>query len=102
MAAAKTAKPETIDSPAVRKAAKNREMTIGKMLSKEKKVGVVGLEVYAQYLGTTYTFLLNGIPVSIKLNGTEQFYPESVATLLKNKLNAIGRSNTRRVENVEI
>lgn len=97
-----TADTEKVDSPKVRKEAKRREVTIGEMLKKEKRVGVVGLEVYAQYLGTTYTFLLNGIPVSIKLNGTEQFYPQSVATLLKDKLNAIGRSNTRRVVNEAI
>jgi|LGOV01.1.fsa_nt_gb hypothetical protein len=91
-----------ISDAQVRQNIKKQERTIAQKLNSEKKVGVMGLEIYAQYLGTTYTFLLNGIPVSIKLNGTEQFYPESVAKLLKNKLNAIGRSNTRRVVNVEI
>lgn len=86
----------------IKKAYKNREQHIISLLKKEKKVGVVGSEVYAQYLGSIYTFTLNGIPVSIKLNGKEQFYPESVAKVLQDKLNAIGRSNTRRVENVEI
>lgn len=71
-------------------------------LKNEPKVKVYGNEIFQDQLGETYTFLLNGLPVSIVFNGTYQEYPESVAKVIEAKLSQIAKANTRRNINTRI
>lgn len=78
------------------------EQTRIERLKKESKVKVYGNEIFQDQLGEVYTFLLNGLPVTIKFDGTYQAYPESVAKLLENKLSEIAKANTRKTINTKI
>lgn len=78
------------------------EQTRIERLKKEPKVKVYGNEIFQDQLGEVYTFLLNGLPVTIKFDGTYQAYPESVAKLLENKLSEIAKANTRKTINTKI
>jgi len=78
------------------------EQTRIERLKKESKVKVYGNEIFQDQLGEVYTFLLNGLPVTIKFDGTYQEYPESVAKLLENKLSEIAKANTRKTINTKI
>lgn len=78
------------------------EQTRIERLKKETKVKVYGNEIFQDQLGEVYTFLLNGLPVTIKFDGTYQAYPESVAKLLENKLSEIAKANTRKTINTKI
>lgn len=71
-------------------------------LKAEPRVKVLGNEIFQSQLGEVYTFLFNGLPVTIKFDGTYQEYPESVAKLLESKLSEIARANTRKTTNVKI
>lgn len=78
------------------------EQTRIERLKKEPKIKVYGNEIFQDQLGEVYTFLLNGLPVTIKFDGTYQAYPESVAKLLENKLSEIAKANTRKTINTKI
>lgn len=78
------------------------EQTRIERLKKEPKVKVYGNEIFQDQLGEVYTFLFNGLPVTIKFDGTYQAYPESVAKLLENKLSEIAKANTRKTINTKI
>ncbi len=78
------------------------EQTRIERLKKETKVKVYGNEIFQDQLGEVYTFLLNGLPVTIKFDGTYQAYPESVAKLLEHKLSEIAKANTRKTINTKI
>lgn len=71
-------------------------------LKGEEKVRVYGNEIFAQQLGEVYTFLYNGLPVTIKFDGTYQEYPATVAKHIENKLSKIAKANTRKNINVQI
>lgn len=71
-------------------------------LKNEPRVRVYGNEIFQDQLGETYTFLLNGFPVSIKFDGSYQEYPESVATVIEAKLSKIAKANTRKNINTRI
>ena len=68
-------------------------------LRREPKRKVVGHEIYKQYMGTIYTFLFNGYPVSIRFDGTEQEFPETIAKAIERKLLAVSRANTPKEVN---
>jgi hypothetical protein len=71
-------------------------------IKQEPRVKVYGNEIFQDQLGETYTFLYNGLPVTIKFDGSYQEYPESVATLLESKLSEIAKANTRKTINTRI
>lgn len=71
-------------------------------LLNEPMVKVNGSEVYKQFCGDVYTFLYNGYCVSIKFNGEDQEFPETIAKALQRKLSAISKANTPRVINTKI
>lgn len=76
-----------------------------KMLSRfknERKVKVLCSKAYAPYFGTTYTALFNTIPVTVKFDGKEHIYPESVARWLQDKFIRVTESNIPKVENDEL
>jgi len=71
-------------------------------LKNEPRVKVYGNEIFQDQLGETYTFLLNGLPVSINFDGSYQEYPESVAKVIEAKLSQIAKANTRKNINTRI
>jgi hypothetical protein len=85
-----------------KKKALNPEQNRIAKLKAEPRVKVLGMESFQNQLGEVYTFLYNGMPVTIKFDGTYQEYPESVAKLLESKLSEIARANVRRNTNVKI
>lgn len=78
------------------------EQTRIQRLKNEPRVKVYGNEIFQDQLGETYTFLLNGLPVSIKFDGSYQEYPESVAKHIEAKLSQIAKANTRKNINTRI
>jgi hypothetical protein len=68
-------------------------------LKNEPKRKIFCSKAYAPYFGTTYTALLNTVPVTVKFNGTEQEFPESVANWLQDKFLRVTESNVPKVEN---
>jgi len=71
-------------------------------LRSEPRVKVFGNQIFRDQLGETYTFLVNGLPVSIRFDGTYQEYPKSIAELLEDKLARIAKANTRQNINTRI
>lgn len=71
-------------------------------LRTEPRVKVFGNQIFRDQLGETYTFLVNGLPVSINFDGTYQEYPKSIAELLEDKLSRIAKANTRQNINTRI
>lgn len=71
-------------------------------LRKEPKVEVTVDEIYAQYIGPKYTYLLNGEPVMLVADGQPRMYPESVAKNIKAKLSKIAKSNKQVNKNTKI
>ena len=63
-------------------------------LAAEPMVKVNGNPMFKQYIGKEYTYLFNDIPVTIRFDGRDYFYPKSIAENLVQKLNAIAVSNT--------
>lgn len=62
-------------------------------LKAEPKVKVRVDKIYAQYLGSPFTYLLNGQPVTIIADGKMREYPESVANNIYQKLDAVSEAN---------
>lgn len=65
-------------------------------LRKEPKVKVWGNTLYKDFLGDVYTFLYQDYPVTIKFDGTWQEYPETIAKILTEKLDAAANANTSK------
>lgn len=51
-------------------------------------------KLFAPYLGKVYTFLYNGIPVTIWCDGKPHEYPAFIAAKIDDKLNKVSESNT--------
>lgn len=68
-------------------------------LKKEKFVEIVGSTMYKAYLGDFYTYLFNGVPVTIRFNGTAQKFRKSIAEDLNKRLNEIANSKSKKVNN---
>lgn len=64
----------------------------------DKVVKFKGNKLLANYFGTTYTFLYNTVPVTVKFDGTEQELPEFVYNRLMEKINEVADSNTNKIE----
>ena len=61
---------------------------------KDKKVTRNVSKFFAPYLGKVYTFLYNGIPVTIYCDGQDHEYPEFIARKIDKKLQLVADSNT--------
>lgn len=68
-------------------------------LKNEKTKKILCSKALATYFGTTYSAVLNTVPVTVKFDGREHEYPESVANWLLDKFLKVTDSNTPRVEN---
>lgn len=67
------------------------------MLKKCKESPVVTRTIsklYAPIIGKVYTFLYNGVPVTLWCDGKPHEYPEFIAKRIDEKLNKISESNT--------
>lgn len=71
-------------------------------LKAEPKVQVRVDEIYAQYIGKEYTYLLNGEPVTLIADGKPRKYPESIAENIYQKLNSIAKANKEVKQNSKI
>jgi len=63
-------------------------------LAKEPMVKVNGNPMFAAFIGKEYTYLFNDIPVTIRFDGRDYFYPKSIAENLSQKLKDIAVANT--------
>lgn len=84
--------------PAKKKLTKQQELTKQHReylvkLKKEPKVQVRVDEIYAQYIGPKFSYLLNGQPVTLHCDGKPRMYPESVAENIYAKLSKIAKAN---------
>lgn len=87
---------------AAMKELKKQSMTFIQKLMKEPKRTVVGNEVYKTALGSVWTFSYNGYPVTLRFDGTEQQYPETIARAIERKLLKIARSIQPKETNEQI
>lgn len=71
---------------------KGKETFINK-LRKQKKVKVLGNEGLVPFLGTVFTIHVNGVTVSLPLDGKYHEFPEGIAKLLERKLSKIAKIN---------
>lgn len=75
------------------------------MLNKAKndeEVVFVGQKVFADIFGKNYTFLYNGVPVTIKFDGSKQKLPKFIYDFVMDKINKVSESNTPTDETVKI
>lgn len=71
------------------------------MLDKCKNDEVVefrGDKIYAQYFGKVYSFLYNGIPVTIRFDGSTQKFPRFIYDKIMEKIHDVSESNTPKVQ----
>ena len=68
----------------------------------DKKVPFVGQKIFADIFGSTYTFLYNTIPVTVKFDGSTQYFPKFVYDFLMKKINAVSDSNTNHDETITL
>ena len=66
----------------------------------DQKVPFVGQKIFADIFGSTYTFLYNTIPVTVRFDGTTQYFPKFVYDFLMKKINKVSESNTNKDETV--
>ncbi len=71
-------------------------------LKAEPKIPVRVDEIYAQYIGQQFTYLLNGEPVTLIADGKTRQYPESVANNIFQKLTDIATANKEVKQNSKI
>lgn len=81
---------------------KKQSMSFVQKLMKEPKRTIVGSEVYKTALGSVWTFSYNGYPVTLRFDGTEQKYPETIAKAIERKLAKIARSIQPKETNEQI
>lgn len=65
---------------------------------KDEPVEFVGQKIFANYFGSTYTFLYNTIPVTVKFDGSKQYFPRFIYNRLMEKINEVSDSNMSKVE----
>lgn len=68
----------------------------------DEKVPFIGQKIFADIFGSTYTFLYNTIPVTVKFDGSTQYFPKFVYDFLMDKINAVSESNTNHDETVTL
>lgn len=66
----------------------------------DEKVPFVGHKIYAAIFGSTYSFLYNTIPVTVRFDGSTQYFPRFVYDRLMKKIAEVSESNTNKDETV--
>lgn len=65
---------------------KKRIKDMGQMMKTAPKRVITPSAGLAQFLGTSFTFLLNGYPITVYLNSKPQEFPDFVADVIDRKL----------------
>lgn len=78
----------------------NREFI--KKLKQEKKVKVLGNELYKTHQGNELSFLYNGLSVYLPFDGEYHEFPETIAKAIERKLKKIAIANNPKRKNVKI
>ena len=65
---------------------KKRIKDMGQMMRSAPKRTIYPSAGLAQFLGRTFTFLLNGYPITVNLNSQPQEFPDFVADVIDRKL----------------
>lgn len=71
-------------------------------LKNEPRKKIYCSKAYAPYFGTTYTALYNTVPVTVRFDGTQQEFPETVANWLLDKFIRVTESNVPKIENEKL
>ena len=74
-----------------------KKFMLNKCKSDEKRK-FVGQKIFANYFGPVYTFLFNGIPVTVYFDGSEQEFPAFIYDAIVKMINEVSESNTNKVE----
>ena len=75
------------------------------MLNKCKNDRIVTItpsKLYSNIFGSTYSFFYNGIPVTVKFDGTPQQFPAFIAEKIQEKILKTAEANTPKEENIEL
>lgn len=89
------------ESEVLREASKSRQtMMMGLVTAPKRKIH--GSKVYKETMGDRWTFLFNGIPVSISFDGTWQEFPGPIADYIEKALEEIAVANSPKEEFVKI
>lgn len=59
----------------------------------DDKVAFIGQRVFEPIFGKTYTFLYNTIPVTVRFDGSTQYFPRFIYNFLMEKITAVSESN---------
>lgn len=62
----------------------------------DAQVEFVGQKILANYFGTVYTFTYNLIPVTVRFDGSKQYFPRFIYNRLMEKINEVSDSNTSK------
>ena len=63
----------------------------------DEVVKFVGQKIFAVYFGPVYTFLFNGIPVTVKFDGSTQEFPKFIYDRIMKMISEVSESNTNKV-----
>lgn len=72
---------------------KRETLAFWESLRKEPSVGIKGDVSYKMFMGDVFTFLYNGVPVTIKFDGTIQYFPAPIANYIEKVLSKTAETN---------
>ena len=61
-------------------------------------VEFVGQKIFANYFGKVYTFTYNLIPVTVRFDGSKQYFPRFIYNRIVEKISEVSESNTNKEE----
>lgn len=64
----------------------------------DDQVAFVGQKIFANYFGSVYTFTYNCVPVTVKFDGSTQYFPKFIYDRLMEKISEVSDSNTNKEE----
>lgn len=65
---------------------KRQIKNMAKKMKEDERVTVTPSAGLSQFLGNTFTFLLNGFPITVAINGRPQQFPKFIAEVVERKL----------------
>lgn len=66
-------------------------------IKKEPKVAIYGNPLYKQFMGDVYSFDYQDNPVTIRFDGTMQYYHKTIAELINKKLDKAAKTNVPKI-----
>jgi hypothetical protein len=89
------------ETEVLREAQKGRQKMMSDLVRVPKRK-VYGSKIHKETMGDRWTFLYNGVPVSINFDGTWQEFPEPIADFIEKQLEATAVANAPKEEFVKI